>query len=156
MERPITHRGLGERATFDAEGLRLWRWLDGALVLPWSALDCVCVTPAQERTPAGWRTKALPGLADVLGDLQRRGALTLDFVVKDRRAHLGPQLGWWRRVAWGARLRSMAGAEAGAADPRALLELRVELRRLDADKDALLSLLEAHCRFELLVFDWPD
>lgn len=141
---------------FDDTGLTLHVWSAGALALAWSDVEFVCLTPAQEKGPEGWRAKGLSSspVHSATQFLEARGLLTVGVVVKDRRPPLGRITGWWARRLFSARLRPMWDADDRPHVDQSLLNLDLQVGRLDASKDALLDLLAARCRFDLVVYDF--
>jgi hypothetical protein len=157
MATRITHRRLTEQVTFDDDAVTVRTWHAGTLRVPWGAFDFVCLTPSHERTAQGWRAKPsiFPGSEATLASLERHGVLDLGFVVRDRRPHLAALHGRWRRLFWGSRLRPMVDGDERSLVDQSLLQLPLDVRLLDVNKDALLDLLEARCRFDLVAYGWP-
>lgn len=149
----LTYRHFGERVVFDEAGLEVSQWLAGSLRLAWSDIEFVSLAPVLERREAGWGLKESrfdPGGAAAW--LERKGLLGLSFVVKDRRPHLAKQRGWWARSHWYGRLQPMRDADDALRVDQSLLSIDLHWKRgLDGSRDALMDLLAAHCRFDIVV-----
>lgn len=148
----ITWQRFGERLVFDGDGLEVTQGLAGSLRFAWSDFAFVSLTPALEKTGAGWGLKANRfDVGDAAASLERDGLLVLEFVVKDRRPVLAP-LGWWRRMNWARRLRPMLDEEDQPRVDQSLLSVDLRWRSgLDVSRDVLLDFLAAHCHFDLVV-----
>lgn len=148
----ITYRRGGEGVVFDDAGLEVSQWLAGSLRFAWSDFEFVSLTPALERTDAGWAPKSKRfDVGGAAASLERDGLLVMEFVVKDRRPFLA-ELGWWRRINLGARLRPMLDANDKPQVDQSLLSLDLRWSSgLDVSRDVLLDFLAARCRLDLVV-----
>jgi len=148
----ITHRTWDRRAVFDERGVSIAPWLGAGMQLGWDEIEFVCVTPAMVRDGDGWREKPNrylpPGFRSTLAT---RGQLELSFVVRDRRRVVARAGGWWNRAWVGTSLRGMLDAEERMKPDQSLLRLTIRGSALDHPLGELLDLLDARCRFDLVV-----
>ncbi len=151
----IVHHGLPLRADFDVRGVTLRPLLAKAVFIAWPEVEFVCLTPAMERQPEGWREKTYTFLPmGFRSTLETSGHLYVELVVKDRRPLLARTEGAWTRWWLAGHLRPMADATDAPKEDQSLVGLDVYRHRLDAPLDELLDLLARHCRFDLVVHDF--
>ncbi|NPC73749.1 hypothetical protein HPP05_28735 [Corallococcus exiguus] len=151
----IVHRGLPLRVDFDARGVTFWPLLAKPVFIAWPEMDFVCLTPAMERQPEGWREKTYTFLPKGFrSTLETSGHLYVELVVKDRRPLLARTEGAWTRRWLASRLRPMGDAMDALKVDQSLVGLDVYRHRLNAPLDELLDLLARQCRFDLVVHDF--
>ncbi len=140
--------------TFDDDGVELVVCFAGSLRIPWREVKFVCLTPMLERTEAGWRVprSTLPG-ADALRFFEKRRVMHVTLVVHDRRRVLAGERGWWSQLYWQSAVRPLLDADGRLQVDESMLHIDVFDRHLDAPRDALLDLISAHARFDLVVFN---
>lgn len=151
----IVHRGVPLRIAFDARGVTLRPLLAQAVFITWPEVEFVCLTPAMERQPEGWREKTYSVRPKGLrSTLETSGHLRVELVVKDRRPLVARTEGTWTRRWLSSHLRPMTDARDSPKVDQSLMGLDVYRHRLDAPLDELLDLLARHCRFDLVIHDF--
>lgn len=156
MSRPaITHRTWDRRAVFHERGVSIGPWLASGMQLGWDEIEFVCVTPRMVRDDDGWCEKPIPCVPPGFrSTFATRGELELRFAVRDRRPVVARAGGWWNRAWVGSSLRGMLDAEERVRPDRSVVRQPIRCTALDRPLGELLDLLEAHCRFDLLVTDF--